>query len=136
MEPIAIKKPEKNDVESQCDGGNLMLMEARSQQLLSSIRALIRSNKDLNDALIETPNDSDFLDAFSENHVIILKQRTALLNLVIDMKRQGADIDVPEDIVQEANQIQEELSVAVAAASISQEEIRGVRTSGDEGIYL
>jgi hypothetical protein len=45
------------------DGGNVMLMEARLLELYSSLRALHRSNTNLEEALEETPGDADFLIA-------------------------------------------------------------------------
>eukprot|EP00546_Thalassionema_frauenfeldii_P018512 CAMPEP_0178902202 /NCGR_PEP_ID=MMETSP0786-20121207/4474_1 /TAXON_ID=186022 /ORGANISM="Thalassionema frauenfeldii, Strain CCMP 1798" /LENGTH=133 /DNA_ID=CAMNT_0020573443 /DNA_START=107 /DNA_END=508 /DNA_ORIENTATION=- len=133
MEPISIPKPENKDAALSQHSGNLMLMEARYQELVSSIRALIRSNKELNDALVDTPNDTDFLEAVSENRGVILKQRTMLLKLVLDMRRQGADMDVPEDIVRESNEIQKEV-IAASSPVVSQEAVDA--TSGEEGIYL
>ena len=68
MEPVAIPKPKEEYYEdgklvmaSELDhGGNPQLMEAQFLQLVSSIRALVSSNEQLRDALMETPNDVDF----------------------------------------------------------------------------
>lgn len=78
--------------------GNLLLMESTFLELVSNIRALDRSNGELEEALIEDPGDVDFLLAVKENKYIILRKREELLRLVVDMKRMGADMDVPDDI--------------------------------------
>jgi hypothetical protein len=49
--------------------------------------------------LEESPDDDDFQLALRENVHVISKQRTELIFLVTDMRRQGADTDVPSDIV-------------------------------------
>eukprot|EP00591_Stephanopyxis_turris_P001336 CAMPEP_0195527768 /NCGR_PEP_ID=MMETSP0794_2-20130614/29684_1 /TAXON_ID=515487 /ORGANISM="Stephanopyxis turris, Strain CCMP 815" /LENGTH=112 /DNA_ID=CAMNT_0040658761 /DNA_START=79 /DNA_END=417 /DNA_ORIENTATION=+ len=88
--------PKKND--SREDGGNVMLMEARLCELMSSLRALARSNQDLKNALVESPDDTDFLNAIAENVAVINKQRKLAEALVKDMQRQGVSIALPEDI--------------------------------------
>jgi predicted ATPase with chaperone activity len=79
--------------------GNSLLMEAQFLELVSNIRALHISNRDLKEALKEDPNDLDFLQALKENKYIILRKREEVLRLVFDMKRAGANIDVPDDII-------------------------------------
>jgi hypothetical protein len=96
VEPTAIPKPTPED--AVLDSGNLMLMEARFLQLVSSIRALVRSNEDLEEALKDSPEDGDFLAAISENKLVIGKNRKYLLDLVMSMKRLGGNIDLPDDI--------------------------------------
>ena len=96
VEPEAIPKPIPED--AILESGNLMLMEARFLQLVSSIRALVKSNSDLQEALQEDPDDGDFLTALSENKLVIGKNRKTLLDLVMSMKRLGGKIDLPDDI--------------------------------------
>ena len=96
VEPEAIPKPIPED--AILESGNLMLMEARFLQLVSSIRALVKSNSDLQEALQEDPDDGDFLTALSENKLVIGKNRKTLLDLVMSMKRLGGNIDLPDDI--------------------------------------
>ena len=51
--------------------GNLLLMEATFLELVSNIRALAKSNRDLDEALIADPDDLDFLQALKENRHFI-----------------------------------------------------------------
>jgi hypothetical protein len=90
----------KPDPESQeAPQGNPLLMEATFLELVSSIRALHRSNGELEEALKKDPDDLDFSLAVKENKYIILRKREETLQLVVDMRRMGASIDVPEDIL-------------------------------------
>eukprot|EP00560_Eucampia_antarctica_P000128 CAMPEP_0197834942 /NCGR_PEP_ID=MMETSP1437-20131217/24175_1 /TAXON_ID=49252 ORGANISM="Eucampia antarctica, Strain CCMP1452" /NCGR_SAMPLE_ID=MMETSP1437 /ASSEMBLY_ACC=CAM_ASM_001096 /LENGTH=135 /DNA_ID=CAMNT_0043439997 /DNA_START=43 /DNA_END=450 /DNA_ORIENTATION=+ len=88
-------------LESRDDGNNFQLMEARICQLISSLRGLVRSNKELETALLDEPSDKDFIDAIAENREVIGNKMSSLLDIVRDMKRHhGIDYDVPEDIFQ------------------------------------
>ncbi|KAG7340169.1 cobalamin synthesis protein CbiX [Nitzschia inconspicua] len=78
--------------------GNVQLMEARLLELSSSLRALYRSNRDLEDALLEAPNDRDFMEAISENKALMTKQKKELTQVVRSMKNLGANVEVPDDI--------------------------------------
>lgn len=78
--------------------GNVQLMESRFLELSSSIRALHKSNQELENALYETPGDPDFMEAVLENQGLINKQRKELRKIVKVMKNLGADLDVPHDI--------------------------------------
>lgn len=80
------------------DGGNVQLMEAHLTRLYSSLRALYRSNQELAEALVVSPNDVDFQEAIEENWSAMRKQRELALELVRDMKNQGTNVDMPEDI--------------------------------------
>lgn len=93
-------KPEPKSQQSiqEVSQGNPLLMEATFLELVSSIRALHRSNGELEEALNHNPNDVDFLLAVKENKYIILRKREEILRLVVDMKRMGANTDVPDDI--------------------------------------
>jgi hypothetical protein len=73
-------------------------MEARLTELYSSLRALLRSNWQLEEALSHTPGDADFIEALEENWSVMRSQRALAMELVADMKRQGVDIDIAEDI--------------------------------------
>lgn len=89
---------EKPTAERRTDGGNLQLMEARLTELYSSLRALYRSNADLQEALADDPTDRDFLIAIEENWEVMRNQRALAIELVSEMKQKGANIDLPEDI--------------------------------------
>lgn len=80
------------------DGGNVQLMEARLTELLSSLRALYRSNQELAEALKSDPSDDDFRQALDENWTTMRRQRELSMELVRDMKARGSNIDMPEDI--------------------------------------
>jgi predicted nuclease with TOPRIM domain len=73
-------------------------MEARLTELYSSLRALLRSNQQLEEALSHTPGDADFIEALEENWSVMRNQRALAVELVTDMKRQGVNIDIAEDI--------------------------------------
>ena len=96
IEPVAVPKPKPNEEDGPLH--NVMLLEAQFLELASSIRALLRSNQQLLEALVDSPGDSDFMTAILENRVVIRKQRQILIDLVADMKRAGANMDVPDDI--------------------------------------
>jgi hypothetical protein len=78
--------------------GNVQLMEARFLELSSSIRALYRSNADLEDALVESPGDEDVLEAIAENKALITKQKKELTDVVQSMKNLGSNVEIPDDI--------------------------------------
>ena len=86
----------KNEV-AEC-GGNVLLLEARLCEITSSIRALLRSNEDLDEALRDAPNDPDFLQAVEENKIAIRRQGRVAESLVNEMKTKGAKVDLEEDI--------------------------------------
>ena len=94
---IVLQKPVQSS-NDRTDGGNVHLMEARLVELYSSLRALYRSNKDLKEALVSSPNDKDFLQAMEENWTVLRKQRTLAMELVNEMKQRGVNIDLPQDI--------------------------------------
>lgn len=89
---------ERPDPDRRTDGGNVQLMEARITELYLSLRALYRSNQELLEALKSNPGDKDFEEAVEENWVTMRKQRELAMELTRDMKNQGADIDMPQDI--------------------------------------
>ena len=78
--------------------GNVQLMEARFLELSSSIRALYKSNQDLEEALQESPGDADFIEAILENQGIIVRKRKELFTIVQGMQELGANVEVPDDI--------------------------------------
>ena len=80
------------------DGGNIQLMEARLTELYSSLRKLYSSNQELTEALSASPSDTDFSEALEENWSAMRKQRELALELVREMKNQGTNVDMPEDI--------------------------------------
>ena len=74
------------------------MLEARFLELTSSVRALYKSNQELQDALDDCPNDPDFIQAINENIGIIKKQQKELVKVVQGMRNLGANVDVPDDI--------------------------------------
>ena len=48
--------------------------------------------------MLEEADDPDFRMAIDENAKVIRKKRREILDVVVDMKRMGANIDVPDDI--------------------------------------
>jgi len=91
------EKNAENEV-TQC-GGDVALMEARLCEIISSIRALGRSNVDLETALKDdSPEDPDFLRAVSENKLTIRRQGLVAEALVREMKAFGTNVDLDEDV--------------------------------------
>lgn len=112
--------------------GNLLLMEARFTELISNIRALANSNKELEEALVDTPGDLDFLQAIRENKVIIQRKREQTLQLVVDMRRGGAKIDVPDDIRDMSVDFTPKRGEIFVITSADESN----SNSGNEGLYL
>jgi hypothetical protein len=79
--------------------GNVLLMEARLCEMTSAIRALIRSNEDLEEALKDAPDDPDFNQAVEENRIAIRRKGRVAVALVKEMQAQGANVDLEEDIL-------------------------------------
>ena len=92
----SVEKNAENEVR-QC-GGNVVLLEARLCEMTSSIRALARSNVDLEAALKDSPEDPDFLQALSENRLAIRRQGLVAQALVREMNAMGTKVDLEEDI--------------------------------------
>jgi hypothetical protein len=152
MEPISLPKPDKDEfydddklIGSELDhGSNPQLMEAQFLQLVSSLRALASSNLQLLEALLETPDDVDFLLAVKENKYLILTKRSLLVHLVTDMKRMSIDMDVPDDIRDMAVVVPEQetpyyppLSTAVLAPVPERSTTNDTTmTQEDAGVYL
>ena len=80
-------------------GGNTQLMEARLCQITSSLRALLRSNRELEEALESAPGDADFLQAIAENQLVIRRQGQVAVALVQDMQARGCNVELEEDIL-------------------------------------
>ena len=101
MIPVSINPSSSNrrdDTDAYSYEGNIQLLEARFLELTSSIRALYKSNQELQDALDDCPNDPDFIQAINENIGIIKKQQKELVKVVQGMRNLGANVDVPDDI--------------------------------------
>lgn len=79
-------------------GGNTQLMEARLCQMTCSLRALTRSNQELEDALKESPDDVDFLQAIAENKLTIRRQGQVALALVQELQTRGCNVELEDDI--------------------------------------
>ena len=71
---LVMAKPSSSDGSSIQNDGNVLLMEARMTELVSNIRALDDSNKQLEEALVDEPNDIDFVQAIKENKELIQKK--------------------------------------------------------------
>ncbi len=99
MEPATVRK--KQVVVEDTSVPNAQLMEARICQLISSLRALTRSNKELEAALLEDPEDYDFISAVKENRDVIHKQLQLVMALAHKMKEVGIrNYQLPNDISQ------------------------------------
>lgn len=122
-----LEKP-KND--RRTDGGNLQLMEARLTQLYSSLRALYRSNSELQEALADNPMDRDFLVAVEENWETMRNQRALAMELVSEMKQRGANIDLPLDICEM------DIPAHKKKKEPSSEPQSSATTESETGIYL
>jgi len=89
--------------------GNIQLMEARYLELLSSLRALDRSMKEIREYIItqikENDNDDNdidcFIDAIKENAILFTKQRHELYNIINGMNNLNFKnvLDIPDDIL-------------------------------------
>ena len=104
MEPKTIPKKQVQDTTNNNNNNNddvlnAQLMEARICQLISSLRALVRSNKELEAALLEEPEDYDFISAVKENQNVIHKQLQLIMTLANKMKQVGIhNYQLPDDI--------------------------------------
>jgi len=79
-------------------GGNPQLLEARLLQMTCSIRALVKSNAALEEALKEDPDDPDFQLAVEENKLTIRRQGLTAKALVAEMQANGCNIDLEADV--------------------------------------
>jgi hypothetical protein len=95
---MVLEKPTPSYTNERTDGGNAQLMEASLTELYSSLRALIRSNQQLEEALRANPDDDDFIEAMEENWSVMRKKHAMAIELVNDMQRQSISIDLAEDI--------------------------------------
>ena len=99
MEPATVRKKQVGVEDTSVP--NAQLMEARICQLISSLRALTRSNKELEAALLEDPEDYDFISAVKENRDVIHKQLQLVMALAHKMKEVGIrNYQLPNDISQ------------------------------------
>lgn len=114
-------------------GGNAVLMEARLCEMISSIRALVRSNVDLEEALRESPEDPDFLQAVSENKLAIRRQGLVAQALVQEMRALGAKVDLEGDVLDAISNVQKYVSGERSTAE-GGEGVASTDTSG--GLYL
>jgi hypothetical protein len=67
-----------------------LLLRAMIEELTNQINALERSQRELADALVEEPDDADFLVAVQENEVILARKREEL----VGMQQQLLQIDI------------------------------------------
>lgn len=101
---LVLEKPsssQKTTSQARTDGGNLQLMEARLMELQSSLRALYKSNEEIQQFINDNDDDDnnqDFRDAIEENWTAMRNQRSLAMELVSEMKRRGVNIDLPGDI--------------------------------------
>jgi hypothetical protein len=58
-----------------------LLLRAMIEELTNQINALERSQRELAVALVEEPDDADFLAAVQENEVILMRKREELVNM-------------------------------------------------------
>ena len=105
-------------------------MEARLCQITSSMRALVRSNKDLEEALETSPGDADFLQAIAENQLTIRRQGLVAVALVREMKARGCNAELEADIERVVTGNSE------AVLIVSGGESRTADTSPSQGLFL
>lgn len=144
-DPIATQRKETSGSNSSDNpqkyyAGNLQLMEARFLELSSNIRALNNSNQQLKEEL-EEADDPDFRMAIDENAKVIRKKRREILDVVVDMKRMGANIDVPDDIqTMQDTAIASSVTTTATVVGSGQGERSGESGNradeSDEGLYL
>lgn len=123
-------------------GGNTQLMEARLCQITSSVRALIRSNKDLEEALLTAPGDPDFLQAIGENQLIIRRHGQTARALVEEMQSQGCNVELEEDIRLVAEAESDGITAVVFGSAPAASENGGINAASnteradDGGMFL
>ncbi|CAB9527974.1 expressed unknown protein [Seminavis robusta] len=98
-------------------GGNAQLLEARLCQVTSSMRALLRSNSELEEALQTDPNDPDFLEAVAENRLTLRRQGHLAASLVRELQARGSNVDLEDDIEKIIIELNEEALASAAAPS-------------------
>jgi hypothetical protein len=112
-------------------GGNPQLLSARLSELTASIRALDRSNTLLQEALKETPDDGDFMEALQENRGALRRQAPHCAALVHALQSQGANVQVDSDVLQAVQTVEHQ--EAVEARKATQET---VSDHEDGGLHL
>jgi len=114
-------------------GGNVLLMEARLCELTSSIRALLRSNTDLVEALGDNQDDPDFLQAIEENKLAIRRQGRVAVSLAQELQTRGANIELEEDIQKAVHfGLTTEIPTAPAVAIVDASASTAAMTSNNE----
>jgi hypothetical protein len=104
------------------------------------MRALLRSNKDLEEALQSDPNDPDFLQAVAENKLALRRQGYVAGALVKELKAHGTSVELEEDIRQAILALNEELTATPASEATAQAQ-RATQQSNhadilSQGVYL
>ncbi|KAL7545617.1 hypothetical protein ACHAWF_008973 [Thalassiosira exigua] len=79
------------------DDDQPVLMEARLVETITSLRQLIRSNEELEDALRDCPDD-DLLEALKENEQVILRRRDNAMTLAAKLRRHGLTVSLEDKI--------------------------------------
>ena len=118
--------------------GNTQLMEGRLCQVTSSIRALVRSNRDLEVALQSDPDDQDFLQAVAENKLVLQRQCQVAAAFVKELQSHGANVELEDDIRQIIIALNEEL-ISTSYPSEAVDPSRGEAqhsNQSDAGVYL
>ncbi|KAL7542153.1 hypothetical protein ACHAXR_011553 [Thalassiosira sp. AJA248-18] len=86
-----------NVVSDTNDDDQPILMEAKLVEMISSLRQLIHSNQQLDEAL-EDCYDEDLLQALEENESVILRKRNAIRVLAAKLSRHGVNISLEDKI--------------------------------------
>eukprot|EP00578_Thalassiosira_sp_NH16_P023932 CAMPEP_0181091946 /NCGR_PEP_ID=MMETSP1071-20121207/8665_1 /TAXON_ID=35127 /ORGANISM="Thalassiosira sp., Strain NH16" /LENGTH=114 /DNA_ID=CAMNT_0023174111 /DNA_START=152 /DNA_END=496 /DNA_ORIENTATION=+ len=79
------------------DNNDPVLMEAKLLEMISSLRQLIHSNQQLDEALLED-HDEDLLQALEENEYVILRKRNEARVLAENLRRHGVNISLDDKV--------------------------------------
>lgn len=102
-----------NVVSDTNDDVNPILMEAKLLEMISSLRQLIQSNQQLDEALIEecdnggdiTNCDQELLQALTENESVILRKHNDAIVLAAKLSKHGGNISLADKIPQYSGSI-------------------------------
>lgn len=81
------------------DNDNPIMMEARLREIISSVNQLVRSNRELDEALNEA-HDDDLLDALKENEALIHRKILEATSIAAALNEHGVHISLADKITQ------------------------------------
>lgn len=89
-----------NTVSTSDDDDQPILMEAKFREMVTSINQLISSNKKLDEALQDSYDDDDLLDALKENEALIHRKIYEATSLAANLNKHGVHISLADKILQ------------------------------------